>query len=167
MRHCSLSRAIRQLTRLAGQSESHNALPASLFLASTENKPALSAVTCLGTQLKRVYSQTNTPKPSLGLTGSTQSRNCDGMPVSLIETPKAVPRENGDHFTGASQFSPDLHECHSSTGRSFSPPGGNLPGGSGSGSIFPITSSPLLDAALTTIIGLGMGRWKSAPLILL
>lgn len=43
----------------------------------------------------------------------------------------------------------------------FNPPGapGGGPeiGGSGSRSVFPLTKSPLFDAALTTIVGLGMG----------
>lgn len=57
-----------------------------------------------------------------------------------------------------------LHEPEESIAGStpgFNPPGGAGPniGPGGSGSWFSITRSPLLDAALTTIIGLGMGDY--------
>jgi hypothetical protein len=54
------------------------------------------------------------------------------------------------------------HEVHEGTvaiNIPYNPPGGGAgPGLGGSGSVFPLTNSPLLDAALTTIIGLGMGE---------
>ncbi|KAF8891783.1 hypothetical protein BD779DRAFT_1670742 [Infundibulicybe gibba] len=55
---------------------------------------------------------------------------------------------------------PPRHEVHEGTAAiniPFNPPGaGAGPNVGGSGSVFPLTSSPFLDAALTTIIGLGM-----------
>ncbi|KAG5652847.1 hypothetical protein H0H81_003409 [Sphagnurus paluster] len=52
------------------------------------------------------------------------------------------------------------HEVHEGTAAMsipFNPPGGGGgPGVGGSGSLFPITNSPLIDAALTTLIGLGI-----------
>lgn len=41
----------------------------------------------------------------------------------------------------------------------FNPPGGGGGPGPGGTSIFQLTRSPLFDAALTTIIGLGMGKY--------
>jgi hypothetical protein len=56
----------------------------------------------------------------------------------------------------------EVHEGSAAVNIPFNPPGGGGgPGIGGSGTIFPLTSSPLLDAALTTIVGLGMG--KSRP----
>lgn len=52
----------------------------------------------------------------------------------------------------------EVHEGNAAINIPFNPPGGGGgPGIGGSGSVFPLTSSPFLDAALTTIIGLGMG----------
>lgn len=56
----------------------------------------------------------------------------------------------------------------------FNPPGGGGGPGPGGSSVFQITRSPMFDAALTTIIGLGMGErskgldpWSAIDLIIL
>lgn len=54
----------------------------------------------------------------------------------------------------------EVHEKNTAINIPFNPPGGGGgPGIGGSGNVFPITSSPLMDAALTTIVGLAMGNY--------
>ncbi|KAF9469981.1 hypothetical protein BDZ94DRAFT_1243679 [Collybia nuda] len=64
------------------------------------------------------------------------------------------------HHPGLANGSKVHHEVHEGTAAiniPFNPPGAGAGAGiGGSGSVFPLTSSPLLDAALTTIIGLAM-----------
>lgn len=58
----------------------------------------------------------------------------------------------------------EVHEGSVAINIPFNPPGGGGgPGLGGSGSVFPLTNSPLLDAALTTVIGLGMGKSPIVP----
>ena len=147
-------RASRLLTGHAFLSGGRNARPSVLPLLSGNHGPRL------GFQTGRAYSQTNAPKPSPKST-KAKTREIDGAPVTPPgAAPETRPRDSRDHSTRI--FSPGHEQSapQSSTSSAFNPPGGggNLPGGSGSGSLFPITSSPLMDAALTTIIGLGMGE---------
>jgi len=130
MRHWSLSRVSRLLAGRAGQFGGRNTLPGILSFVSTEERQAFFSITQLGTQPRRA------------------------SVTSPLDNADADPRDNGDR---PSQSILERREYQSSAGGSYRS-GGNPPGGSGSGSIFAITSSPLLYAALTTIMGLGMGR---------
>lgn len=109
-------------------------------------------------QAGRSYSQTNAPKPSLG----TNVHNASRAPVNAQGIAETRPREDGDNLTRICQSKRDMHETQLSTPEYPSPPGawGNSPDGtsSGSGGASMITSSPLRDAALTTIVGLALGR---------
>lgn len=57
----------------------------------------------------------------------------------------------------------EVHEGSSAINVPFNPPGGGGGSGIGGTSMFEFTKNPFLDAALTTIIGLGMGTWPILP----
>ena len=87
---------------------------------------------------------------------------------SLAQTPQNSSKPSADNKPGPTptQHSDSdtlnvRHEVHEGTSAvnipaPFNPPGSG--GGVGIGSVFPFTSSPLFDAALTTIVGLGLGK---------
>ncbi|KAG6867793.1 hypothetical protein C0993_010988 [Termitomyces sp. T159_Od127] len=86
----------------------------------------------------RFYS---TQEPPRGQTSTKQSLASDGRSSRPDE--QTGPHEPEESIAGSMP--------------GFNPPGGAGPNiGPGGGSFFPLTKSPLLDAALTTIIGLGM-----------
>ena len=64
-------------------------------------------------------------------------------------------QENGDKKEAGDEDGPELTLPVSFPGT----PGGV--GGQGGGGLFKMTGSPLIDAALTTFIGLGIGTWRS------
>ncbi|XP_006461252.1 hypothetical protein AGABI2DRAFT_204905 [Agaricus bisporus var. bisporus H97] len=76
------------------------------------------------------------------------------------EIPKPKPKPAAAHVPHSSQRPQHRHEVHerseSLSVPGFNPPGGGGGAGPGGASVFEITRLPLFDAALTTIIGLGM-----------
>ena len=114
----------------------------------------------LGGQTGRSYSQTNVRKPSLGSKKADTSRPICAPVTPPGRGPDTNPRENRDHLTRLSPPVQDQQKYQPSGSNAYSPPsgGGNLPGDSGGGSLFP-NSNPLMGAALTTIVGLGMGEY--------
>lgn len=93
----------------------------------------------------RFYTQEVPPKPA----------HAQPSPAKHIPTP--TPK----HAVGPTPPPPrhEAHERNLDINVPFNPPGGGGgPGIGGSGSSFNMTGSPLADAALTTIIGLGLGE---------
>ncbi|RDB25264.1 hypothetical protein Hypma_007594 [Hypsizygus marmoreus] len=88
----------------------------------------------------------------------TQARPTE--PSSPSPKKPTIPRPNATaqaHHVDGHNVRHEVHEKTAALSVPFNPPGGGGgPGIGGGGSFFPLTSSPLLDAALTTIIGLGM-----------
>jgi hypothetical protein len=112
----------------------------------------------LGSQSGRSYSQTSAPKPPQKSTKTDTRRSVDVPVTPSGRGPDTHPRDSRDRSTRPLPAH-DQQASQSSSGTAFSLSGGggNLPGGSGSDNLFPSTTSPLLGAALTTIIGLGLG----------
>lgn len=113
----------------------------------------------LGSQSGRSYSQTSAPKPPQKSTKTDTRRSVDIPVTPSGRGPDTHPRDSRDRSTRPPPPAHDQQASQSSSGTAFSLSGGggNLPGGSGSDNLFPSTTSPLLGAALTTIIGLGLG----------
>ncbi|KAF5380356.1 hypothetical protein D9615_004695 [Tricholomella constricta] len=71
--------------------------------------------------------------------------------------PRSPPQANHLPHVDGHNARHEVHEGTAAISFPFNPPGGGAgPSIGGSGSFFPLTNSPLMDAALTTIIGLGM-----------
>ena len=157
MRHYYFCRASRLFAARSVQSKSYNALPAIFSPVFRDQQLAFSR---LGSQIGRSYSQTNAPKPSPKSNKTDTHKNTNTPVTPPGRGPDTHARDNRDHST---RLSPPAHAnrqvSQSSSSNAFSPPGGgvNLPGSSGGDSLFPSTTSPLLGAALTTIVGLGLG----------
>lgn len=82
-----------------------------------------------------------------------------GPPSRPPTAKKTTPPIHHPTPTNGQKVHHEVHEGSVAINIPFNPPGGGAgPGLGGSGSVFPLTNSPLLDAALTTIIGLGMGE---------
>jgi len=82
-------------------------------------------------------------------------------PGNVPKTPPVLkpPSEHSAVVKGAPAPRHEVREGNAAINIPLNPPGGGSgPGIGGSGSVFPLTSSPLLDAALTTIVGLGLGK---------
>lgn len=92
----------------------------------------------------------------------TQRFYTQGTPHEPINKPVAKPvqaRKESQHSPTYHQPNHEAHEKTLSINVPFNPPGGGGgPGPGGTGGSFSITNSPLMDAALTTFIGLGLGK---------
>jgi len=117
-----------------------------------------------GSQSGRPYSQTNAQKPPQKSTKTDTRRSVDTPVTPSRRSPDTHPRDSRDRSTRPPLPAHDQQASQSSSSTAFSPPG-SLPGGSGSDSLFSSTTSPLLGAALTTIVGLGLGALCFIPLI--
>ncbi|GLB37737.1 hypothetical protein LshimejAT787_0407880 [Lyophyllum shimeji] len=71
---------------------------------------------------------------------------------------KPAPPAQGNHLphVDGHNVRHEVHEGSAALSVPFNPPGGGAGPGVGGSSVFPITSWPMLDAALTTIVGLAM-----------
>lgn len=135
-----LHTVIRKSSLLAGRTTRNNTVSLGVTtLACSRTRKQLISAPLISRNLARHYSQNNAQKPS---TEPQRKPQCD-MP---IKPPEVSPRGNGDCSTR-----PEKHD-NTYTVTNFGP---NIPGGAGGGG-GSLTRSPLMDAALTTLVGVGL-----------
>jgi hypothetical protein len=106
------------------------------------------------------------PKITVAYSRNLQTSS-DGNPDHPTVTPK--PKPTVPHQLHSPQRPQHRHEVQERTESlsvpGFNPPGGGGGPGPGGSSVFEMTGFPLFDAALTTIIGLGMGKYARSALV--
>lgn len=120
---------------------------------STEKWPTSTPLTHLGAHPGRLYSQNNVSKPPSERKPLDHEEDDDGTSAA-----DASARDNRHNSTQLAQVTPETHDSDTSSNTQFNFPnaGPNLPSGGGG-----FTKSPLLDAALTTFVGIGLCEWIS------